>query len=256
MAGSSQVPALTRAMRIVDLLAESGQPGLTVTEISTQTGIAKSTTALLCGVLEEEGLARRHENRYTLGRRFLTLAGDYLATVDQLGDYYEEVRRQPIMSRQSARLALLDGTDVIYLARYEAGRSRRFTGAVGDRFPASVTATGKAILSTMPDPIVEALFRGKVFPRFTQRSIGSLPELLADLDQVRRRGYAIDDEETNLGQVCFAVPVLDGQGEVAQLSVSTTMSAATVATIDRGAVLAELRHVAEVFENPIAGKSF
>ena len=134
----SAVPALTRAMTIIDLLAGAGQAGLTVTDIAARTGIAKSTTALLCSVLEHEGMVRKHDGRYRLGRRFLGLAADYLATVDDLEEFYAEVRRLPIVSREAARLALLDGTDVIYLARYEAtGRPRRVTGGIGDRFPAS-----------------------------------------------------------------------------------------------------------------------
>lgn len=252
----SSVPALTRAMRIVDLLADEGQPGLGISDIAARTGIAKSTTALLCSVLEEEGLLRRYEGRYRLGRRLLTLGGDYLASVDQLGDFYEEVRRQPIMSRQSARLALLDGTDVIYLARYEVGHTRRLTGAIGDRFPASITATGKAMLATLPVSAVEDRFRGLAFPKYTERSIQSLPELMQDLELTRRRGYAMDDEETNLGQVCFAIPVLNQAGESAQLSVSTTLPVEQAAAVSPEDVVAELHRVADIFKNPLSGKSF
>ncbi|GAA1390302.1 IclR family transcriptional regulator [Luteococcus peritonei] len=253
---TSSVPALARAMRIVDLLAGEGQPGLGVTEIANRTGIAKSTTALLCTALEEEGMLRRHGNHYRLGRRFLGLAGDYLATVDQLGDFYDEVRRQPLMSTQAARLALLDGTDVIYLARYEVGHTRRLSGAIGDRFPASITATGKAMLSTLPPGAVEDRYRGKLFPRFTERSIQSLPELEQDLALVRERGYALDDEETNLGQVCVALPVVNVPGEVAQLSVSTTVSKELFTQTPVEVFVAELRQVVEIFENPLADRSF
>ncbi|WP_115726908.1 IclR family transcriptional regulator [Actinomyces culturomici] len=252
---NSAVPALTRAMRIFELLAEEGQPGLGVTEIAARTGIAKSTTALICSVLEEENLVRRHDNRYLLGRRLLTLAGDYLATVDQLSDFYDEVRAQPVMSRHSARLAMLDGTDVIYLARYEVGRVRRVSGSIGDRFPASITATGKAILMTMSPAVVADRFRSVDFPRFTEKSIQSLPEFLQDLDRCRERGYAMDDEETNLGQVCFAVPVRNEETDEAHLAVSTTLSKEAAAR-DVDLVLEELRAVADIFTNPLAGKSF
>lgn len=251
------VPALARAMAIVDLLAECGQEGLSVPDIAARTGIAKSTTALLCNSLEEEGMARRYDGRYRLGRRFLSLAADYLASVDQLGEFYEEIRRLPIISRQAARLALLEGTDVIYLARYEAaGRHRRTTGGIGERFPASITATGKALLSTLPPEAVEDRFRGMVFPKFTERSIASLPDLLAALQLTRERGWAIDDEETNLGQVCYAVPVLDGPGAIASFAVSTTMSKEDTAKWPPEQVVAELRTLAGVFRNPLAGKTY
>ncbi len=253
----SAVPALTRAMTIVDLLAEAGQAGLTVTDIAVRTGIAKSTTALLCSVLENEGMARRHDGRYRLGRRFLGLAADYLATVDDLEEFYAEVRQLPIISREAARLALLDGTDVIYLARYEAsGRPRRVTGGIGDRFPASITATGKVMLATLPAEAVEDRYRGKLLPRYTERSIQSLPDLLRDLEAARDRGYAIDDEETNLGQVCYAVAVRNAPGEPASLSVSSTLTRERALELPPADVVAELNRLATMFRNPLAGRSF
>lgn len=250
------VPALTRAMRIVDLLAQSGQAGLTVADIATATGIAKSTTALLCTVLEEEGMARRFDGRYRLGRRFLSLAGDYLATVDQLDEFYDACRRLPIVALEAARVALLEGTDVIYLARYQGGHPLRLTGQVGDRFPASVTATGKAILSTMGDDVVDDRFRGRALPRFTERSIQSLPELMRDLAVCRERGYAMDDEETNLGLVCYSIPVPSTGGQPAKLAVSTTMSKARSQEVQADEVVAELRELAAVFHNPLEGRAF
>lgn len=253
----SAVPAVTRAMRIVDLLAESGQQGISVAEIASRTGIAKSTTALLCSVLEEEGMARRYDGRYRLGRRFLSLAAYYLATVDQLEDFYDEVRRLPIVSREAARLALLEGTDVLYLARYETGgRPRRVTGSIGDRFPASITATGKALLATFSNRVVEDRYRSTIFPRFTERSIQTLPELLRDLDLTRERGYAIDDEETNLGQLCYAVAVPGPPGEPASLSVSATLTKERALEVPPADVVAELNTLAGIFGNPLAGRSF
>lgn len=253
----SAVPALTRAMAVVDLLASAGQAGLTVSDIAARTGIAKSTTALLCSVLDEEGMARRHDGRYRLGRRFVSLAADYLATVEHLEEFYTEVRRLSILSQEAARVGLLDGTEVIYLARYEAtGGPRRTTGVIGDRFPASITASGKAMLATLPAGAVEDRFRGVLLPRYTERSIQSLPDLLRDLEAVRERGYAIDDEETNLGQVCYAVSVRNAPDEPAELAVSATLTRERSLALTTTEVIAELNRLAELFRNPLAGRTF
>ncbi len=252
----SGVPALTRAMRIVDVLAESGQQGISVADIAAATGIAKSTTALICTVLEDEGMARRYDGRYRLGRRFLSLAGDYLSTVDQLGEFYDVCRKLPTISREAARLAMIEGTEVIYVARYSGGRPARLTGQIGDRFPASVTATGKAILSTMPDSVIEDRFRGRTLPRYTERSIQSLPELIQDLHVCRERGYAMDDEETNLGLVCYSIPVPSHPGQAASLSVSLTLSKERAAEVNSATIVDELTELAAVFHNPLEGRSF
>ena len=243
-------------MRIIDLLAEAGQAGASVADIAATTGIAKSSAALICGVLEEEKLAGRSDGRYRLGPRFLTLARDYLSTVDRLDEFYAEVRRQPTLAQESARLAILEGTEVIYLARYEAGRPLRLTGQIGDRFPATVTATGKALLSTLSDGVVKDRYREQVLPRYTERSIQTLPQLLEDLALCRERGYAMDDEETNFGFVCFAIPVIDTPGSPARFSVSTTMSKQRADEVSPGVVVAELVQVADVFRDPLVGQSF
>ena len=252
----SGVPALTRAMRIVDALAQAGQQGISVADIAAATGVAKSTTALICTVLEDEGLARRYDGRYRLGRRFLTLAGDYLSSVDQLGEFYEVCRKLPTISREAARLAMIEGTEVIYVARYEGGRPVRLTGQIGDRFPASVTATGKAILSTLPDSVVEDRYRGRTLPRYTERSIGSLPELVQNLQLCRERGYAMDDEETNLGLVCYSIPVPTSADTAARLSVSVTVSKERAAEVSATVIVDELAELAAVFHNPLEGRNF
>jgi DNA-binding IclR family transcriptional regulator len=128
---------------------------------------------------------------------------------------------------------------VIYLARYEAGRPLRLTGQIGDRFPATVTATGKALLSTLSDGVVKDRYREQVLPRYTERSIQTLPQLLEDLALCRERGYAMDDEETNFGFVCFAIPVIDTPGSPARFSVSTTMSKQRADEVSPGVVVAE-----------------
>lgn len=252
----SAVPAITRAMRIIDLLAEAGQNGATITDIAAKTGIAKSTTALICGVLEEEGLTRRVEGRYRLGRRCLTLASDYLATVDHLEEFYTMVRSLPAISHCAARLAILEGTEVIYLACYEGVHPTRQVGQIGDRFPASVTATGKALLSTLPDDVVQDRFRGQILPRFTERSIQTLPELLADLSRTRKRGYSIDDEETNLGSVCFAIPVHETPNQPVRFAISTTIPKDLVTPESIKTIVGELQELTSIFANPMAARTF
>ncbi|WP_059389616.1 helix-turn-helix domain-containing protein [Arthrobacter sp. Hiyo1] len=78
-AAQSSVPAVTRAMAILDLIAAAGQAGMNVPEIAKSMDLAKSSTANICAALEGEGMLRRSDGRFTLGRRILSLAGDYLA---------------------------------------------------------------------------------------------------------------------------------------------------------------------------------
>lgn len=248
----SAVPAVTRAMAILDLIADAGQAGMSVPEIAKSMDLAKSSTANICGALESEGMLRRSDGRFILGRRILSLAGKYLRSADQLSEFYALCRRSRLISREAARLALLDGTDVLYLARYEGTNPIRLTANIGDRFPAHVTATGKAVLSTLPEAVVEDRYRGKAFVPFTSRSLTSISELLSDLRKSRQRGYFMDDEETNVGVVCFAVPVVDIPGEPAQFAVSATLLKARAEELDHAEIVQELQQIASALSNPLS----
>lgn len=251
----SPVPAITRAMAVLDLVAAAGQAGLSVPEIAKSMDLAKSSTANICATLETEGMLRRSEGRLALGRRILSLAGDYLRSADQLAEFYDLCRKARLISREAARLALLDGTDVLYLARYEGSNPIRLTANIGDRFPAHVTATGKAILSTLPDAVVEDRYRGKSFVAFTAKSLKSATELMADLEESRLRGYTMDDEETNVGVVCFAVPVINIPGEPAKFAVSATMLKARADEVDKAQIVDELQNIARALANPLSASS-
>ena len=251
----SSVPAITRGMAILELVAAAGQAGASVPELAKSMNLAKSSTANICAALEGEGMLRRSDGRLTLGRRILSLAGDYLRSADQLAEFYALCRRSRLISREAARLALLDGTDVLYLARYEGTNPIRLTANIGDRFPAHVTATGKAVLATLPEAVVEDRYRGKTFVSFTAKSLTSLPELMAELRISRQRGYFMDDEETNIGVVCFAVPVVNLPGEPAQFAISATLLKARADELDHAEIVGELQYIARALANPLSSHS-
>ena len=114
---SPLVPAVARAVAILDLVAVSGHIG--TNEIARQLNFPKSSTANICLELEEARLLVRRESGYALGRKLLELGGHYLQSVDALREYYDLCASLPILSRESSRIAILDGTDVLYLGKYE-----------------------------------------------------------------------------------------------------------------------------------------
>src|SRR3954447_9079406 len=183
---SSPVPAVARAGAILSALAEAAGRPLTVSDLARQLGLPKSSTANLCLALEGERLLSRVDGGYQLGRRLVELGGAYLSTIDQVQEFYAACRRQPHISRQTARVAVLDGLDVLYLARYDGTQPIRLTANIGDRFPAHCTATGKALLAQLDPAALDERYRGqRRLPALTDRSITSLSELQKELDRVR-----------------------------------------------------------------------
>jgi DNA-binding IclR family transcriptional regulator len=204
----SLAPAVTRAGAILDVLAESAGQTLGPSELARRLGLPKSSIANICNALAEIGLVRRIGTGFALGRKLAELGGAYLASVDAVEEFYEACRLLPTGSEETIQLAVLDDLEVTYLARHDGRQPVRLTSQIGRRLPATVTATGKAALASLDRAELDRRLAGVVeLPRLTPHSLGSVDALLGDLAVVRRRGYAMDDEETVEGVVCYGVMI-------------------------------------------------
>lgn len=247
----SPAPAVTRAAAILDALeAAAGEP-LGVSDLARSLGIAKSSTSHLCQALEDARLIQRRENGYVLGRRTIELAGAYLSGFDEVRSFYELCARTTALREHVVQIAMLDGTDVLYLARYE-GRSRfRLAANIGERFPAALTATGEALLAALPPAQVARRFRGVDIPHMTESSLSGLAALQARLAKTRADGYAFDDEGVHPGVIGMAVRLTPRHAGGAMLSLGVTVlkSLATEATLAE--LLDELKSLAAALSNPL-----
>jgi DNA-binding IclR family transcriptional regulator len=204
----SLAPAVTRAGAILDLLAENAGEAAGPSELARRLGLPKSSIANICNALAEIGLVRRIGTGFALGRKLAELGGAYLASVDQVQEFYDVCRLLTTGSEETIQLAILDGLEMTYLARHDGRQPVRLTSQIGRRLPATVTATGKAALASLAEDDLDQRLSGVVeLPTLTPNSIGSLEALRADLAVVRDRGYATDDGETAEGVVCFGVMI-------------------------------------------------
>src|SRR3954465_3898923 len=113
----SLAPAVTRAGAILDLLAENAGEAAGPSELARRLGLPKSSIANICNALADIGLVRRIGTGFALGRKLAELGGAYLASVDQVQEFYEAAQLLPTGSEETVQLAILDGLDMIYLAR-------------------------------------------------------------------------------------------------------------------------------------------
>jgi IclR family transcriptional regulator, blcABC operon repressor len=204
----SLAPAVTRAGAILDLLAENAGAAAGPSELARRLGLPKSSIANICNALADMGLVRRVGTGFALGRKLAELGGAYLASVDLVQEFYEAAQLLPVGSEETVQLAVLDGLEMTYLARHDGRQPVRLTSQIGRRLPATVTATGKAALASLPDDDLEGRLAGAVpLPTLTANSLGTVEALRADLVAVRDRGYSMDDEETVEGVVCFGVMI-------------------------------------------------
>lgn len=209
------------ADRVLALLVElAGYPeGATLDELAATVGGSKSTVHRALGSLVRSGLADQSgRGRYVLGDEFVRLAMRYQAGRPETARVEPVLRRLAERFGETAHYAVLDGHDVVYRAKVDpAIGAVRLSSTVGGRNSAATTAVGKLLLSeflaTRAD--VEAWLDGAVLEHRTPKSITDLDAFVAELRLTRERGYAVDDQENELGVNCLAVPArLDGSSSV------------------------------------------
>jgi DNA-binding IclR family transcriptional regulator len=236
----------------MDMLAVTGGTPAGPSEIGRRLGLPKSSVANICGALADAGLLRRVGTSFALGRKLAELGGAYLAAVDLVQEFREACPLLPVASEETLQLAVLDGLEMTYLARHDGRQPVRLTSQLGRRLPATVTATGKAALAALGEVELAAkLANLQGLPALTTHSHTTVESLMSDLAEVRRRGYAIDDEETVEGVVCLGVMIPARRPADGPYAVSVTLLKAR-ATDDRvPALIGDLETLQGLLSDPL-----
>lgn len=228
------VQALTRGFELLEALAAAGgEAGLS--ELAGRTGLAPATIHRLVRTLLDGGYLRQlPSRRYTLGPGLVRL-GDSAAGL--LGRWATPVLTELVAAvGETANLAVLDGDRAVYLVQVPSPHSVRMFTEIGRRVPLHSTGVGKALLSTLPGPQVDALLARTGLPPATAATITDPAALRTALAVARERGYARDEGEQEEGVHCIAVPLAGPQGPVA-VSVSGPDSRMGGAALERVAPL-------------------
>ncbi|MPV48545.1 helix-turn-helix domain-containing protein [Pseudactinotalea sp. HY160] len=245
-------PALTRGIRILEVLADASGRPVTLSDIARTLGAAKSSTSNLCGVLDAAGLIRRVEGGYALGHRTVEFGGAYLRTFNEVREFYDFCSASPALSMEVVQIAMLDGSDVVYLARREGHAPLRLTATIGERFPSAPTAVGNVLLAALPDAEIDGLFQDPAaFPRRTGQSVRTLDDLKAKLAAVRERGYAVDENEVHPGISGIAVRVPPRSSAAPPLAIGCTFITAVTTDEQRAELVSELLDLKRLLENPM-----
>jgi len=249
---ASLAPAVTRAVAVLDALA--AEPGVAAgtSELSRRLGLPKSSIANICAALVEAGLLRRAGAGFRLGRRLAELGGAYLSAVDQVQEFYDACESLETASDETMQLGILDGTEVTYIARHDGRQPIRLASEIGRRLPASCTAMGKAAMASLDDDELAERVRGiRWLPTMTAKSHRTVEALMTDLEQVRARGYAIDDEETAEGVICYAIAIPPRRAGDNPYGASVTLLKARATGERRDLLVDDLRRMALMLSDPL-----
>jgi IclR family transcriptional regulator, KDG regulon repressor len=217
-----QVRSVERALSLLrTFLAHDGE--LSAADLSKETGLDPSTVFRLLVTLEAQGFVEinRAVAKYRPGVVLLELGSRFLKNNDirsrSIG-YLERLRDE---FGETVHLTILDGNEVVYLEKLAGLHPIGFMSSrVGDRNPAHCTGVGKALLAYLPDEELARRYPHGRLKRYTDHTITDLDALRADLARVRKRGYAIDLEEHEVGVKCVAAPTFDHKEVAAAVSVS------------------------------------
>ncbi len=238
------VPAVARAARVLDTFAGSRR-SLPLAELVRTLALPKSTVHGLCATLVQAGLVERlADGTYHLGTRVMDLAHAYMARTDLTAEFQAVLDAEAPMPEESMVLAVLDGGDIVYVGCRNGTRPFGFNFRIGMRLPANCTASGKAMLATLPPEQVIELAVSRAFYALTRKSIVRPEPLLAALRHVRARGHAVDDEETRHGMVCIGAPVFGAGSPVAQAAVAVSLQKSSLDAARKALAIDTVMHVA------------
>jgi DNA-binding IclR family transcriptional regulator len=206
--------ALANAIRVLRCFSEQ-EPELRLTEISRRLGLSKSNTHFIVSTLAEERLLYRHATtgKYRLGLGLFELGALALSPVGLGTLPTAAVAELGQQTQETVLLGILDDYDVVYVQRVESPHILRISHADVSRAPAHCTATGKALLAWSPDDVVARVIRHGLTP-YAARTITDPQAFREHLADVRRRGYAVTDNERVRGTRAASAPVRDRSGEV------------------------------------------
>lgn len=211
---SSTVGSVRNAARVLKSFTTADREW-GVSDLARRLDIAKSTAHRLLATLTDEGLLEQdpESGRYRLGLAVFDLA----AAVNSF-DLHEAVLTPMTALRnqtgETVQVAVLDGREVVYIERLDSPNTLRLFLEVGRRNSAHCTGCGKALLAFSPPDVVEKVVRGWDLPSKTDHTITDLDVLRAHLAETRRRGYATNRHESEVGVMSVAAPIRDLSGKV------------------------------------------
>ena len=210
--------------------------GLSNAEISRKLEIPKSSASYILRTLEKQGYLNRNSEtgKYRVGLKVLSLSRGALTGIDVREVALPIMRHLMEKTNLTCHLAILDGSDAVYIEKVEPQGFIRMDTWVGRRMRVHATSVGKALVAHVPQERLERIIAESGMEKRTTKTITTLPRLLKDLEKIREQGYAVDDAENNMGARCLGAPVFNQNGIIeASLGLSGTINQVNPNTMPR-----------------------
>ncbi|UCH38494.1 MAG: helix-turn-helix domain-containing protein [Gammaproteobacteria bacterium] len=220
--GDGKNQSLTRALTLLERLAESPK-GLHLTDLSYQLGMPAATVHRLLNTFEEMNFVEQdaEQGLWFVGLKAFTVGNAFLNRRDFAAIARPHMETLVEQCGETVNLGVIDDGEVVFISQVESREVMRMIVRLGSRSPIHASGVGKAMLANMSEQRIARILERRGLARFTEKTIDN-PALLRDeLEQVRQRGYALDDEEHAVGLRCVASAIFDENGQaLAAISLS------------------------------------
>jgi IclR family transcriptional regulator, pca regulon regulatory protein len=244
--GPDFVQSLERGLSVIRAF-DHEHPELTLSEVAAVTGVTRAVARRFLLTLASLGYVRSDGRFFSLTAKVLELGYAYLSSLSlpEVAEPHLEALVSEV--NESSSVSVLDGHDVVYVARVPVSRIMTVSISVGTRFPAYATSMGRVLLAGMASPELDAYLSGVRLEPLTARTVSSVTALRGEIARVRSQGWALVNQELEEGLRALAVPIRDRSGTVvAALNVSAHASRTSLEAMRRDLLPPLLKAAARV----------
>ncbi|WP_313549157.1 IclR family transcriptional regulator C-terminal domain-containing protein [Corynebacterium sp.] len=226
---SDFVQSFARGLMVIRSF-DAAAPSQTLSQVAGSTGLSRAAARRFLHTLVEEGYAVNNDGQFTLTPRVLELGYSYLSALTLPALAQPRLESLSAQVGESCSMSVLDGTDIHYVSRVAVRKIMTVNITIGTRFPAHSTSMGRVLLAGMPDAEIRSFLEAVPLEHgLTPRSLTDKEQLFEEIIAVRNQGWALVDQELELGLRSLAAPITDANGKiVAAINISTQSAVSSV----------------------------
>jgi IclR family pca regulon transcriptional regulator len=213
VSGVHFVQSLERGLAVIRAFG-ADRPQLTLSEVARETGLTRAAARRFLLTLCDLGYVRSDGRLFSLTPRVLELGYAFLSSLSLTEVAEPHLERMVAEIHESSSVSVLDGDDIVYVARVPTSRIMRVSINVGTRFPAYATSMGRVLLAGLPEPALEEYLARVELHRLSSHTVRTAAALRREVGRVRAQGWAMVDQELEEGLRSIAAPVHDRSGRV------------------------------------------
>lgn len=210
---SDFIQSLGRGLAVINSFSRE-RTTQTLSEVAQQTGLTRATARRVLLTLADLGYVHQNSRAFSLTPKVLDLGYSYLSSLQVVELAQQPMERLVEEVRESSSMSVLDGDEIVYVARVPTKRIMTISLAIGSRLPAYATSMGRVLVAGLPDDELDAYIAGAELVQLTEHTITDRGSFRAAIEEVRAGGYALVDQELEEGVRSIAAPIRNARDEV------------------------------------------